>query len=1150
MSKNKENLPENKKVFFITSNYSRESQIFEYTLKINKAMNNLLVPDGYTKSLVHHNDKYLVSVCSFEINPSELKDEHKDEETKKYKAVITLKNTKTDYSFKGYALFRLKNKNNFIYDFKFEDHFSTWMKKRTFAPASIKFSKSEQFKIFKDFLNSKKVSAEDDINIDLIQNSQYLTLNREYEMDFFMEIFKRCAYQQNIVILFLNLFDLNKASLPDNFKYDLYKTFLGLIERKTKSNEYLKTAKNKSKLYLNVYTIIFYLRSHFDKENAAKMILDKDLYIYFADFLPRYANKFVNLTCPEELIEKMFEGKLSWDIIKGILGFAGNVEKILFFINKNAGCVKSCVIQEKKVYIMSELGNGQETDNLNKIYEEICKFIDYELNEKILIVSFDVEFWNLYISLFNDLNSLDLINKAKNKCSKVEKNLLSADLGLKDKFHKIGLELIEKGELINEKLLDFINLDFYFSEMNKDSRNYNKKRPYLTILKGIILEKMTDAFYEKWEKTNLFKIFNFDIGNFKTALIEKMTDIKDLGKLLKLFDYKNQRIFDFTSRKSLEDQFIKIVDSFKHDTCPNFIEDVSYYIYIMDYVDKKNIQNFMQKTIQENIKFLDIIRDIYLFIATNYKDISNYAIDHITNFLTSKTYKLDTESLLFFLEKIDNVNIVKSLLNKIDYLIIKEEELFSTERNFSSFKLLEGIIQKDLMNKWEEIKNTKYFLKTYKIKQTILDKIINEEINYTSYMKVWNVLSDLREIFKHKLQILLFNNEEEFNSCRDKLNELFPVTMKLKSDLDNLINIFNGFYKKKYKNELSETEDLKKQLQTGYISHQNIKDITNKAENLKKIFKKLAEDEEIKKKFDNFPDFSGHIDLKKSIFFTHLFKTTQAKNIIKSDLEIIIAALQDFVLLKHFFEPDWITQIPDSIIKECYKALKENATEEKKEKNNLTLIGKELRILSRYFKIKNFNENKYLTLEDHLKIYSQKEDIFLTANSCIHFISILKATKTECFEELIKIRGEMKKNIILEAIKTFGESLKKYGLKIIDSTNEDRDYLDILLFLNEKENALKFLAEHKSEDFRTLREQMIESEQTLLTNNDIQDTIKCNEFIQNLIKEGQTDKELIENFVNLVPKKKGITAAFKNYSSNSNQIIDLFDEKFDKKKQQ
>ena len=35
---------------------------------------------------------------------------------------------------------------------------------------------------------------------------------------------------------------------------------------------------------------------------------------------------------------------------------------------------------------------------------------------------------------------------------------------------------------------------------------------------------------------------------------------------------------------------------------------------------------------------------------------------------------------------------------------------------------------------------------------------------------------------------------------------------------------------------------------------------------------------------------------------------------------------------------------------------------------------------------------------------------------------------------------------------------------------------------------------------------MIESEQSYLTNNEIKDTITCIEFIQNLIKEGQTDK--------------------------------------------
>ena len=44
---------------------------------------------------------------------------------------------------------------------------------------------------------------------------------------------------------------------------------------------------------------------------------------------------------------------------------------------------------------------------------------------------------------------------------------------------------------------------------------------------------------------------------------------------------------------------------------------------------------------------------------------------------------------------------------------------------------------------------------------------------------------------------------------------------------------------------------------------------------------------------------------------------------------------------------------------------------------------------------------------------------------------------------------------------------------------------------------------------------MIESEQSYLTNNDIQDTITCNEFNQNLIKEGQTDQKLIKDFVRL-----------------------------------
>ena len=123
----------------------------------------------------------------------------------------------------------------------------------------------------------------------------------------------------------------------------------------------------------------------------------------------------------------------------------------------------------------------------------------------------------------------------------------------------------------------------------------------------------------------------------------------------------------------------------------------------------------------------------------------------------------------------------------------------------------------------------------------------------------------------------------------------------------------------------------------------------------------------------------------------------------------------------------------------------------------MSLIEKELINLADYFKVNKQEKIMLKKLEDDLITYSQKEDIFLTANSCIHFINILGAKKTEFFDELLNIRTDIKKNISFVKIKQFGQAFEKYGLKIIDSENEDRDYLDILQNLSEKENSLKFL---------------------------------------------------------------------------------------------
>ena len=1142
MASNQKKLASIKKVFFITSSYSKGSNKLEYILQNCKALKNFKAGEKgeYITSQMHTNDKYTISVCSFELVESEL-NELKDEKTKKYKAKITLRDDRR-HRFEGWITFWKTDKNSFIYDFKFNDYagiFSTVP-----PPASIPFSKYEQFKLFMDCIKDKmkkkelKEESKDEIIVNLIQDSQYIVFHEPFYLDFFMSIFREC-YSRKEIILFLRGFNLEKSSLPDNFNYNRYSLIMNMIEKKPNIIiQYCKNDTDKYKIYSKFYLLLFYLRRNFEKEKAEEMILNKDLYQYFAVLLPKYPSYFKNLICSNELIEQMFEKnskELNLDIIKGILSYAGSMEKILEIINKNDMKIKKCAFEQKKKIIISRIGKPSELDDLNKIYDEICKIIKFEIQEKLNFISFNEELWRAYIDLNNDLKNLDLINKSIRICATLENELSTEILGLDEKIHNIGINSIQNGQLKNDEMLDFIELDTYFSDRNKAKKIF---RPYQTILKGLDFDTMTDNFFDKWNKSNIFKIFEFEIYNFKNELVNILNNAKDIGKLLKLFDFNNHNLFDSSTRSIIRLKFKNVAPSFKLETCPNFIKDVAYYIYIIDKTDNRNIQEFLKNTIETYISSLDIKRDIYLYLASNYKDISNSAIESITNSILNNKSNLNADAIIFILEKINNQKIIKSLLNKLENFVIKEEEIFNQDNQFESFKLLDGIQQKNLLNKWEEIKYTKYLIKTFEIGETILSKIKAGEIKYNSFIKAWEKL-ETRPIFLNKIKILFFNNEDDVKICADKFKEIFTKTMKIKVGIDNLISIFTEFYKKKFKNEINHLENLKAQFQSGYVNQIENQKFPEKIEELKNVFKQEPE----------YPDFNEHLLLKQSLFFTHFFQKIKSTFLGKNDeSDIFKKALEDFNLLKHFFVDDWLSQIPDPIIKECYKALKLNATEEKKEQKNVSAIGKELKTLSKYFKIKDFDINKSLTLEGHLITYSQKENIFSAANSCINFIEQLKAQKTEFFTELIKIRSNLKKKVSFVEINNFGLALEKYGIKVINSTNKDKDYLDILQFLSEKQDSLKFLVTLKGEDCRSLQELVTESEETFLTNNEIQDMIKCNEFIQKLIQTEKTDKELISDFIRAVNEesKAGITAIFKNFSTNSGQIRTLYEQKMNK----
>ena len=248
-------------------------------------------------------------------------------------------------------------------------------------------------------------------------------------------------------------------------------------------------------------------------------------------------------------------------------------------------------------------------------------------------------------------------------------------------------------------------------------------------------------------------------------------------------------------------------------------------------------------------------------MASNYKDISNSAIESITNSILNNKSNLNADAIIFILEKINNQKIIKSLLNKLENFVIKEEEIFNQDNQFESFKLLDGIQQKNLLNKWEEIKYTKYLIKTFEIGETILSKIKAGEIKYNSFIKAWEKL-ETRPIFLNKIKILFFNNEDDVKICADKFKEIFTKTMKIRVGIDNLISIFTEFYKKKFKNEINHLENLKAQFQSGYVNQIENQKFPEKIEELKNVFKQEPE----------YPDFNEHLLLKQSLFFTHFFQ--------------------------------------------------------------------------------------------------------------------------------------------------------------------------------------------------------------------------------------------------------------------------------------
>ena len=411
-----------------------------------------------------------------------------------------------------------------------------------------------------------------------------------------------------------------------------------------------------------------------------------------------------------------------------------DINNIYLYINKKENEIKDRINQRDILF-------KEMNDKFLSEYKEFNKRIINEINDLKRGINDNLN--------IKELNNLILFKKVL--LSNKDKDINKTEEDLNIKIHETILDMSNKGILKNIELLDFIESDIYFNDKKYESLIY---RP-LYVFNSIDLETIDDNFFKKWSKINLFEKYAFDPVISQTIIINKIKHMKDLGKLLRLFNSNNKKLFDKRPFLLIADKFKDLVKTYTKEECPNFIQDTSLLIQKIDEYNE-NAKIFIKDIIQKEIKESKIIDDICLNLISNYSYyISGDVIEYVFN------YFLLSNKILILLSKLPSSNI---------------------RSNMNSFSLYETT--------FEESEELIHYLNTtiFYLGQIISLDLKNGEIKY-KIITLYEKKSQEEEILNRKDEISLFN----LNNI-DKIQRILNLLKKIENRgcLENiLISIIN-----------------------------------------------------------------------------------------------------------------------------------------------------------------------------------------------------------------------------------------------------------------------------------------------------------------------------------------------------------------------
>ena len=249
-----------------------------------------------------------------------------------------------------------------------------------------------------------------------------------------------------------------------------------------------------------------------NKENNYKCIcFSIDIFLFY---IKETTN--VEFLCFVE--EKLFESSINFEDIKNYLIFSSNkrnkrINLILELVLNKYEKINLLSKEENKAIFLVEYIKPNIEDDLMKIKNLITAILEKQKNFSYNCIKFDIKMLEFYSNIDN-LDKLKFIQSIIKIIKEVD-TMNEEEIGLPQKIHKVGMNMIKEGKMESQKVLQFLK---------EDELLYNNKRiDYLT-------SKTNDLYYENENIKKRCSILENDI--YKKNLI--INDLKSENKDLKL----------------------------------------------------------------------------------------------------------------------------------------------------------------------------------------------------------------------------------------------------------------------------------------------------------------------------------------------------------------------------------------------------------------------------------------------------------------------------------------------------------------------------------------------------------------------------------------------------------------------------------------